>query len=50
MKAVTVYRSSDDSREVHSSAEALEVAAANPGIPALREWREVLLIQEGENA
>lgn len=50
MKAITVYRSADNSREVQSSAEALEAAEAQPSNMALREWREVLLIQEESNA
>jgi hypothetical protein len=44
MRAITVYKSADNAVTVHSSAEAMAVAAADPTNEALREWHEVLQI------
>lgn len=46
IRAITVYESKDASLTVHSSAEAIAAAQAEPENLALREWREVLLLIE----
>lgn len=46
IRAITVYRSSDNSTTVYSSADAIAAAQADPENDALKEWREVLLIED----
>lgn len=48
MRAKTVYRSSDNSTTVYSSADAIAAAQADPDNAALKEWREVLIIEDAE--